>query len=342
VKTETVELVIEAHFSGCRIKVSCFDLGIDFKTFCRWREDPVDKRHGPLTVPKNKLSTEEKDNIIRIVNLHEFMDYSPWIIVAKLADRGQYIASESTFYKVLKERKQLVHRAKSKPANVYRPAPLVAHEPNEIWSWDITYLKTMIRGQFYYVYLMMDIWSRRIVGFDVQEEESMDHSASLMDKLCKAEGVKKDQLVLHSDNGGPMKGATMLATLEKLGVAASFSRPRVSNDNPYSESLFKTLKYCPKYPDRFESLSEAKRWMIMFTDWYNNHQHSGIKFVTPNERHNGLDDEILKKRKEVYKQAKSMNPARWSNRDTRNWNREEKVYLNHLQKKREVDMNIAS
>jgi putative transposase len=341
-KIQAVELIIEASSNGCRIKVSCYDLEIDFKTFQSWREDPVDKRQGPITVPRNKLSDEERDEIVRISNSTQYMDYSPWVIVAKLADENKYIASESTFYKVLKDRKQLEHRGKSKPANKYRPAPLVAHGPNEIWSWDITYLKTMIRGEFYYVYLMMDIWSRRIVGFDIRDEESMEHSSKLMRKLCEIEGVKNSQLVLHSDNGGPMKGATMLATLEKLGVAASFSRPRVSNDNPYSESLFKTLKYCPKYPDRFEGLDEAKNWMMLFMSWYNNHPHSGIKFVTPMQRHLGLDKEILENRKKVYRAAKLKNPERWNNRKTRNWEREEKVYLNYLQKKRDVDINIAS
>jgi putative transposase len=322
--------------------VACLDLEIDFKTFQSWREDPADKRKGPLTVPKNKLSATEKDELVKIANSKEYRDYSPWVIVAKLSDKGRYIASESTFYKVLKERKQLEHRSKSKPANRYRPAPLVANGSNQIWSWDITYLKTMVKGQFYYVYLMMDIWSRRIVGFDIREEESMDHSSKLMNVLCENEGIKKDQLVLHSDNGGPMKGATMLATLERLGVAASFSRPRVSNDNPYSESLFKTLKYCPKYPDRFKNITEANQWMMIFLAWYNNHPHSGIKFVTPMERHLELDKEILSKRKKVYENAKLKNPERWSNRKTRNWDREEKVYLNHLQEKRDVDIKMAS
>lgn len=334
--------MIEASFSGCRIKVSCFDLGIDFKTFQRWREDPIDKRKGPLTAPKNKLSQEERDEVIRVASSKEYRDYSPWVIVAKLADKEKYIASESSFYKILKERKQSDYRGRSKPANGYRPAPLIADRPNKIWSWDITYLKTMVRGQFYYVYLMMDIWSRRIVGFDVKKEEAMEHSSKLMSSLCKNEGIEKDQLVLHSDNGGPMKGATMLATLERLGVAASFSRPRVSNDNPYSESLFKTLKYCPKYPDRFESPEEAEGWMLMFVDWYNNHPHSGIKFVTPMERHLGLDHEILEKRKKVYEKAKDKNPERWNNRKTRNWDREEKVYLNHLQKERDIDIKNAA
>lgn len=178
--------------------------------------------------------------------------------------------------------------------------------------------------------------------YTIHEEESMEHSSRLVENLCQNAGIKKEQLVLHSDNGGPMKGATMLATLEKLGVAASFSRPRVSNDNPYSESLFKTLKYCPKYPDTFESLEEAKSWMIMFIDWYNNHPHGGIKFVTPDERHQGLDIEILKNRKAVYLKAKEKNPERWSNGKIRNWDREEKVFLNYLQIKNEVDMKIAS
>lgn len=337
-----VFLINESLKNGCRLKVASADLEIDFKTYLRWKVDPIDRRKGPLTESKNKLSTEEREEIINIATSKEYMDYSPWVIVAKLADKGQYIASESSFYKILKEHKMLKHRGKSKPANRYKPAPLVAYGPNEIWSWDITYLKTSIKGQFYYVYLMMDIWSRKIIGYDVHTEESMEHSSILMKKLCHLEGVKKDQLVLHSDNGGPMKGATMLATLERLGVTASFSRPRVSNDNPYSESLFKTLKYCPKYPDRFVDLAEAKNWMMKFMDWYNNHQHSGIKFVTPNERHHNLDIKILEKRKIIYLKAKDKNPLRWNSKKIRNWEREEKVYLNYLQKSKDVDIKIAS
>jgi putative transposase len=188
----------------------------------------------------------------------------------------------------------------------------------------------------------MDIFSRKITGFDIHEEESMEHSSKLVERLCFNEGIQEGDLSLHADNGGPMKGATMLATLEKLGVAASFSRPRVSNDNPYSESLFKTLKYCPKYPDRFKDIAEAKSWMIEFVDWYNNHPHSGIKFVTPKERHQGLDIDILEKRKLVYLEAKNKNPERWCGRKTRNWDRDEKVFLNHLQSKNDVDIKNAS
>ena len=315
---------------------------IDFKTYCRWKVDAVDKRKGPLSKPKNSLSHEERKEILQIAKSHEYMDYSPWIIVAKLADKGKYIASESSFYKILNENKMLKHRGKSKVKNMYRPEPLIAFDPNMIWTWDITYLKTLVRGQYFYLYLFLDIFSRKITGFDIHEEEAMEYSSELVKKLCVNEGIKKGELTLHSDNGGAMKGATMLATLEKLGVAASFSRPRVSNDNPYSESLFKTLKYCPKYPDRFKSITEAKSWVIKFINWYNNHPHSGIKFVTPNERHQGLDIEILERRKLVYLKAKYKNPERWGGRKIRNWNREEKVYLNYLQKKKEVDTKKVS
>lgn len=342
-KEVAISLVLEANKNGCRLKVACSDLELDFKTLLRWQNSVEDRRQGPISEPKNKLSNEEKEKIIEVATSKEYQDDSPWSIVAKLADKGEYIASESSFYKILKERKLLAHRGKSKPAERKKPDALVADEPNKIWSWDITYLKSFVKGQYFFLYLFMDIFSRKIVGFDIQEEEGMKHSSKLVEQICINEGIEKNQLVLHADNGGSMKGATMLATLEKLGVAASFSRPRVSNDNPYSESLFKTLKYCPKYPDNFESIEEAKKWMLLFVDWYNNkHLHSGIKYVTPSARHQGLDIEILKKRKETYEGAKAKNPIRWNNRKIRNWEREEKVYLNYLQKNKNADIRKAS
>ena len=224
-----------------------------------------------------------------------------------------------------------------------KPAPLVAKSPNEIYSWDITYLKSNVSGRFFYLYVFMDIYSRKIVGFDVHENESMEHSSKLIERICAQENIRRDQLTLHSDNGGAMKGATMLATLQKLGVVPSFSRPRVSDDNPYSESLFKTLKYCPEYPSRaFASLAESNKWVERFVFWYNNiHLHSGIKFVTPMSRHEGKDKMILENRKRVYEEAKNKNPSRWS-RETRNWNKIEKVFLNYLQEEKNNVRTLAS
>jgi len=177
----------------------------------------------------------------------------------------------------------------------------------------------------------MDIYSRKIVGYAVHEEQSSEHASKMIDAICKNEGISRDQLTLHSDNGKPMKGATMLATLQKLGVMPSFSRPAVSNDNPFSEALFKTTKYCPQFPSKpFESPLAALGWTKTFVGWYNEeHLHSGIRFVTPGSRHRGEDAEILAKRHAVYKKAKAKRPDRWSGK-TRNWRRVGEVFLNCL------------
>lgn len=339
----TLEIILEAIVNGCRHAIACKDLEIDVKTFKRWKNDACDKRTGPLSAPANKLSEEEVGEILRVSTSKEYMDLPPCQIVPTLADKGIYIASESSFYKVLKAHYLMEHRGKSRPKNSYRPAPLVATGPNQIYSWDITFMKGPVTGTFYYLYMFMDIYSRKIVGWKVHDCESMEHSADLIEEICILEKILKKQLVLHSDNGGAMKGATMLATLQKLGVVPSFSRPRVSDDNPFSESLFKTLKYCPEYPSSaFSSIDEAKKWVERFVDWYNNkHLHSGIKFVTPSSRHEGRDAAILERRKQVYMKAKLKNPNRWA-RDIRNWDKIEKVYLNHLQEENEIDIRKAS
>ena len=204
-------------------------------------------------------------------------------------------------------------------------------------------MRSDVAGKFYYLYMFMDIYSRKIVGHEVYEVESMELSAQLIERICECEGIRKDQLILHSDNGGAMKGATMLATLQKLGVIPSFSRPRVSDDNPFSEALFKTLKYCPAFPSKpFSSTKEANAWVEKFVYWYNNiHLHSGIKYVTPASRHAMKDGAILEKRKKVYEEAKLKNPSRWSGK-TRNWDKDEKVFLNYLQEDKNIDMNLAS
>lgn len=271
------------------------------------------------------------------------MDLPPCQIVPALADRGKYIASESSFYRVLKEQKLLNHRGKSKRPSNNRPTALSATGPNQIYSWDITYLRGPVTGQFYYLYMFMDIFSRKIVGYEVHENECSIKASKLIERICNEEKIQEQKITLHSDNGGAMKGATMLATLQKLGIVPSFSRPRVSDDNPFSEALFKTVKYCPQYPDRpFETLEKATAWVKEFVNWYNNlHRHSGIKFVTPADRHSGRDHKILARRKIVYETAKLKNPKRWSGQ-TRNWNFIERVNLNHLQKRKQMDIKMAS
>lgn len=297
----------------------------------RWRAQNVgdDRRAGPRTPPPNKLSERERREVLAVVNSPEHRDLSPKQIVPKLADRGLYLASESTIYRILRDQGQMAHRAASKPPTSRRPDELLATAPNQVWSWDITYLKSPVRGVFFYLYLVIDIFSRKIVGAAVHETEDSQHAAELIALACRLEGIDPGQLSLHSDNGSPMKGATLLATLQQLGVMPSFSRPRVSDDNPFSEALFRTAKYRPEYPSGpFEGLEAARAWAGWFVEWYNHeHLHSGISFVTPAQRHAGQDLEILERRRAVYEAARARHPERWSG-GTRNWSRVEAVRLN--------------
>lgn len=328
-----VELINEARTSGARLQPACKILNITERTYQRWvTENGVKEDQRPLAkrpVPKNKLSEEERAKIIEVVNKAEFADLVPSQIVPKLANQGEYIASESTFYRILNENKMNVNRNKSK-FPIKRIVPThIAKAPNKVWTWDITWLTGPIKGKYYKLYLIVDIYSRKIVAYEVWEIENAQYAQYLIKKAVLSEGIAGKPLVLHSDNGSPMKAATFLATLEKLGVQSSFSRPRVSNDNPYSEALFRTLKYRPKYPSKgFSSLADARKWVQTFVKWYNHdHLHSGINFLTPYERHHGLDVAIMQKRIETYQTAKRRNPERWS-RSIRDWSLPEFVALN--------------
>jgi transposase InsO family protein len=333
-------LVDEAVAAGARLEPACEVLGLKPRTLQRWKRQGIgdDRRAGPLTKPANALNEAERAEVLEIANSREFRDKSPNQIVPILADRGEFVASESTFYRLLRENDQVQHRERSKqPAKRSRPTAYTATAPNQLWSWDITYLKSSVKGSFYYLYMVLDVWSRKIVGYEVHEEESSELAAWLLEASCGAEGITKGSLVLHSDNGSPMKGATMLAKLQDLGVAASFSRPSVSNDNPFSESTFRTAKYRPDYPSRpFACLAEARTWAASFVHWYNTeHRHSSINFVTPADRHEGRDAEILMARDEVYADAKRRHPERWSGA-TRNCSPIQKVTLNPAPQKEEA------
>jgi transposase InsO family protein len=261
------ELIDKAIESGARLKTAAACIGLTARTIIRWRRDTAgeDQRRGPRHAPANKLSQAEREKILAVATSPAFRDLSPKQIVPQLADQGRYIASESSFYRVLKERQMLTHRQTARPATTRHPRALTASGACQVWSWDITFLRTSVQGMFFYLYLFLDVWSRKIVAAEVFAEESMEHSARLFHKACFTHALNPDHLMLHADNGGPMKGSTMLATLQKLGVVPSFSRPRVSDDNPFSEALFRTLKYRPQYPPRsFESLEEAQAWVDQF------------------------------------------------------------------------------
>jgi transposase InsO family protein len=333
-RREMVELIEEAREAGASRATACRELGICLRSYQRWRQGGGVRTDGRTDAvraePANKLTAGERERIVEICNQPEYRSLPPSQIVPMLADRGIYLASESSFYRVLRDAKQAHHRGKAQaPRTVSKPKGYQASGPNRVWSWDITYLAAAIKGTFYRLYLVMDIYSRKIVGWEVHEEETAAHASVLIRKACLGEGITESGLVLHSDNGSPMKGATMLATLQQLGVMPSFSRPSVSDDNPYSESLFRTLKYTPEYPSRpFASLEQAREWVHAFVRWYNDeHRHSGIRFVTPSERHSGKEVEILAAREATYAAAKAQHPERWSGK-TRNWSPVAEVWLN--------------
>ncbi|MCI0573781.1 MAG: DDE-type integrase/transposase/recombinase [Myxococcaceae bacterium] len=228
-------LIDEAVAAGAREEKAAELLGLSVRTLQRWRrpEGVEDRRHLPKPPPANRFTPEERQRLLKVANSPEYADLSPKQIVPRLADAGRYVGSESSFFRVLKEEGQLAHRGRAKPRSP-RPKPeLVATAPCQVWTWDITYLKGPVKGTFLYLYLVVDMYSRRVMGWEVHEEESSDLAKELVRRAWVAAGCPEG-LKLHSDNGPAMKGATLLATLQWLGIVPSFSRPSVSDDNPFS------------------------------------------------------------------------------------------------------------
>jgi len=314
--------ILEAETAGARLEQACEVVGLSLRTIERWRKTPEadDGRHGPRRRPHNALTAHEQARVVAVMTSPKYAGVAPKQLVPRLADEGIYLASESTMYRLQRRFELRASKRTTGRTHVTRAATVHrATGPNQVWSWDITYLPTTVRGRFLHLYLAMDVWSRRIVAWRVHERESAELAAEMIRSACEDEGVDSAGLVLHSDNGKAMRGSTMLATLQWLGIVPSFSRPHVSDDNPYSEALFRTLKHAPVYPARFVSVDAACRWVADFVGWYNaQHRHSAIRFVTPNERHFGREKTVLAKRDALYRRARRMKPRRWT-RATRNW-----------------------
>lgn len=327
----TLALIDEAVTSGARLNLACELLRLSARTVQRWRKQGPDggedRRRGPHTTPPNALSEAEEELVLETLTSASFADLSPKQVVPLLADQGIYIASESTCYRILKKADLNRHRQPSKPRTHAKPQQRIATGPSQILCWDITYLPANVRGTFYYLYLFLDIWSRKIVGWGVYDKQCEHIASGLLKSLCDRLDVTPDGLVLHSDNGKPMKGSTMLSTMQWLNIVPSFSRPSVSDDNPYIESLFRTLKYRPTSRNRFSTLEEASAWVHSFVRWYNDeHLHSSIGMVTPADRHAGRDIPLLAARREVYADAHHRHPERWA-RNVRSWRRPGAVKL---------------
>ena len=337
-----IEIAVAA---GARYTPACACIGLSTRTLQRWQSEPARVDLRPTTAhakPTHALSQADKARIIAVCNQPEYASLPPSQIVPKLADKGIYIASESSFNRVLREYNQMHHRGRAAAASVAKPPTThIATAINQVWMWDITYLPSTVRGQFFYLYCVQDLFSRKTVAWEVHATESGELAAQLMSQAKLREGFKAG-LVLHSDNGAAMKSQTLRVKMQELGITKSYSRPSVSDDNPYIESFFRTLKYTPKWPSEgFKSLSEARDWVLRFMCWYNTeHQHSSLNFVTPEQRHQGLDAEILAQRHALYEQARANNPARWSGK-TRNWTPAGAVALNPC-KNEEVVMHFIT
>lgn len=318
----------EAQDAGARLAPACAVAGIDARTVQRWQnkhrlvrgDGRPDATHPR---PGHALTEAERARIVAVANEPRFAETPPARIVPALADEGTYIASESSFHRVLREHGQMNRRGRARPPRANRPPSThIATRPGEVWCWDMTFLPALVQGQWFYLYLILDLYSRKIVGFEVHATDNAEHAAHLTRRTALAEGIHANPVkpVLHGDNGATLKATTVLAMLYWLGIKPSYSRPRVSDDNPFVEALFRTAKYRPEFPAKgFADLHAARDWALRFVAWYNEeHRHSGIGYVTPAQRHAGQDWVLLAARHELYQQARASNPARWS-RQTRNW-----------------------
>jgi putative transposase len=329
-----------ARAAGARLQPACEIAGIDARTLQRWqaRQGPDgalagDGRPGAVRpTPSHALNPQERAALLAVANEPRFADVPPARIVPMLADEGVYLGSESSLARVLRAHGQNTRRGRAKAPKTTRPPTThIATAPGQVWCWDMTYLPANVMGRWFHLYLILDLYSRKIVGAEVHDRDDADHAVHLVRRTALAEGIatRDTKPVLHGDNGSTLKATTVLAMLQWLGVKPSYSRPRVSDDNAYAESLFRTAKYRPEFPAKgFANLDEARAWAADFVRWYNiDHRHSGIGYVSPQQRHVGDDRDVLAARHELYLQAKQRNPARWSG-NTRDWSHIAVVTLN--------------
>ena len=336
-RTTLAQNIDTAHAAGARLRLACEVAGIDLRTLQRWKASSgLVEGDGRLQsvhpTPRHALTDTERAQLLCVANEPRFADVPPARIVPMLADEGVYLASESSFSRVLREHGQTTHRGRAKaPRTIRPPTTHIATAPGQVWCWDMTYLPAQVHGRWFHLYLILDLYSRKIIGWEVHDTDHSEHAAQLVRRTALAEGIAAltTKPVLHGDNGSTLKATTVLAMLHWLGIKPSYSRPRVSDDNAFAESVFRTAKYRPEFPDKgFADLDAARAWAASFVQWYNiEHRHSTIRYVTPAQRHAGEDHAILAARHALYTQARDGNPARWSGH-TRNWSPIDAVTLN--------------
>lgn len=302
----------EPHVSTAAL---CRGLGLSRATVYRLRAPDRDVPCAPRPTPSHALSEDERQAVLDLLHGQRFVDRPPADVVATLLDEGRYLCSTRTMYRILDGKKEVKERRNQRAHPIYEKPELLATRPNEVWSWDITKLKGPVKWTYYQLYVILDIFSRYVVGWMVAERESSELAKRLIRESCLKQEVLSDQLTLHADRGSSMKSKPVAMMLSDLGVTKTHSRPHVSNDNPYSESHFKTLKYRPGFPERFGSLQDARTFCQEFFTWYNTqHHHSGIAWLTPEDMHYGRAKQIVQVRQLALDEAFARHPERFRNR----------------------------
>lgn len=311
-------------------KTACHGFGIPRSSYYYW------KNPGSQTVPfqERKLpnfayTVPEKQEILNVMNSDIYMNQTPYEIYASRLDDGEYLCSVRTMYRILGENDQVRERRQVRRSNNYQKPELLATKTNQVWSWDITKLKGPEKWTYFYLYVIIDVFSRFVVGWMVAYRELSSLATQLIGKTCKRQNIESDQLTIHADRGSSMRSKQVAFLLSDLGVTKSHSRPYVSNDNPFSESHFKTMKYRPDFPERFNSMAEARELCRLFFAWYNEkHYHSGIGFLTPESVHYGFAEDTLENRKKVLLNAFENNPKRFRFKKPKLKNLPKSVWIN--------------
>ena len=292
------------------VEAACAALGVPRATWYRLQQPR--KSQQPRKRPARALSESEAALVLKTLTEERFVDRAPEEVYATLLDEELYLCSPRTMYRILAANRAVQERRRQRRHPKYKKPELMATAPNEVWSWDITKLRGPAKGTYYYLYVVMDIYSRLVVGWMLADRENANLAGQLIAESCARHGVQPDQLILHSDRGAPMTAKCTAQLLADLGVTRSLSRPQVSDDNPFSEAAFKTLKYAPAFPGRFGCYGDARAFCRLFFDWYNNeHRHGGIAMLTPQMVHAGRADEVLAERQATLDGAFAANPERF-------------------------------
>ena len=308
---------------------TCRALEVARATLYRRKAAKVPRVTTPRPEPPRALAPQERQAVLDTLQSPRFVDSAPAQVYATLLDEGTYLCSTRTMYRILEAEGQVRERRDQLVHPVYAKPELLATGPNQLWSWDITKLRALVKWTYFYLYVLLDVFSRYVTGWMLAERECDSLAAVLLETACARQGIKSHQLTIHSDRGPSMKSKCVAELLADLGVTQTHSRPHVSNDNPYSESQFKTLKYRPDFPDRFGSVLDARNWCRTFFPWYNNvHRHSGIGWLTPADVHYGRAEPILARRAAVLAAATQRHPQRFVNGLARPPRLPEAVWIN--------------